>query len=53
MFVPLSPIIATLTTLTLFRGIAFGISNGQSHSGYPSEFSELGTEPSPGSRPRW
>lgn len=41
-FVPLSPIIATLTTLTLYRGIAFGISNGQSYSGYPSGFSELG-----------
>jgi rhamnose transport system permease protein len=42
-FIPLSPIIATLTTLTLYRGVAVGISNGKSFSGYPEDFNKLGT----------
>jgi ribose/xylose/arabinose/galactoside ABC-type transport system permease subunit len=43
MYIPLSPIIATLSTLTLYRGIALGISNGDSYSGYPNSFDQLGT----------
>jgi ribose/xylose/arabinose/galactoside ABC-type transport system permease subunit len=43
MYIPLSPIIATLSTLTLYRGVALGISNGDSYSGYPNSFNELGS----------
>jgi ribose/xylose/arabinose/galactoside ABC-type transport system permease subunit len=42
-FIRLSPIVATLTTLTLYRGLSLGISGGQSYSGYPPAFSTLGT----------
>jgi rhamnose transport system permease protein len=38
----LSPIVATLTTLTLYRGIALGLSGGNSYSGYPPDFARLG-----------
>jgi ribose/xylose/arabinose/galactoside ABC-type transport system permease subunit len=41
-FIRLSPIVATLTTLTLYRGLSLGISGGQSYSGYPPGFSKLG-----------
>jgi rhamnose transport system permease protein len=41
-FVRLSPIVATLTTLTLYRGIALGITGGQDFSGFPTSFSNLG-----------
>lgn len=37
-----TPILATLATMTLFNGIAIGITNGESVSGLPDEFLKLG-----------
>ncbi|MBV9679800.1 MAG: ABC transporter permease [Acidobacteriaceae bacterium] len=40
--VPISPIIITLGTLTIFRGIALKITNGFGVRGVPSSFAQLG-----------
>jgi simple sugar transport system permease protein len=37
-----TPILATLATMTLFNGIAIGITNGVSVSGLPEEFMRIG-----------
>ena len=37
-----TPILATLATLTLFNGLAVGIRNGESITGLPAEFLRLG-----------
>lgn len=37
-----TPILATLATMTLFNGIAIGITNGKSLSGLPDQFLRLG-----------
>lgn len=37
-----TPILATLATMTLFNGIAIGITNGKSVSGLPEQFLRLG-----------
>lgn len=38
----ITPILATLATMTLFNGIAIGITNGKSVSGLPEQFLRLG-----------
>jgi simple sugar transport system permease protein len=37
-----TPILATLATMTLFNGIAIGITNGESVSGLPEQFMRVG-----------
>ena len=41
-FLEVTPILATLATLTLFNGIAIGATDGQSISGMPDQFLRLG-----------
>jgi ribose/xylose/arabinose/galactoside ABC-type transport system permease subunit len=41
-YVRLTPIVATLTTLTLYRGLSLGISGGNDLTGYPTSFLGLG-----------
>ncbi len=38
----ITPILATLATMTLFNGIAIGITNGKATSGLPEQFLRLG-----------
>ena len=38
----ITPILATLATLTLFNGIAIGLTNGVSISGLPDQFTRIG-----------
>lgn len=40
--VNVTPILATLATLTLFNGLAVGITNGESITGLPDEFQRIG-----------
>lgn len=41
-YVAVPPILATLATLTLFRGIAVGITKGKTVTGFPPVFSAIG-----------
>jgi ribose/xylose/arabinose/galactoside ABC-type transport system permease subunit len=41
-YVGLTPIVATLGTLTLYRGIALGITDGRNLGGFPTSFTRLG-----------
>ena len=41
-FLDVTPILATLATMTLFNGIAIGVTNGESVSGLPEQFMRVG-----------
>lgn len=41
-FLDVTPILATLATMTLFNGIAIGMTNGESVSGLPEQFMRVG-----------
>ena len=41
-YVGISPIVTTLGTLTLYRGISLGITKGRNLGGFPTSFTELG-----------
>jgi ribose/xylose/arabinose/galactoside ABC-type transport system permease subunit/ABC-type branched-subunit amino acid transport system ATPase component len=41
---PVSPIIATLATMLIFRGLAYAISNAEGIFGFPAEFTALGQD---------
>lgn len=41
-YVGISPIVTTLGTLTLYRGISLGITHGRNLGGFPDSFNELG-----------
>lgn len=43
LFLHLPPVVATLATLALFRGLAFGLSGAQPVSGWPDEFVDWGS----------